>query len=487
MAAETSLRAGVVWSAGGRGLSAVANLAALIIYARLLGPEMFGLFALCQAAAVILHNGLFHWLESSILRFLPTAASGRGDLQRSLFFGYLISFTLLAGFLAVRLLDLKNGLLPAWVAGLILPAILMAAGEAIAAGTAEAQRATGGVRRFAGLVLLRSLGALVLATVSIQEFGPTVTAAVYGHAAGCLIAGFVGLLIWPDTRKSPEAGESLPAIDGLREICRYGAPLSVSLLARLATQRVDRFVIAALLGVEAVGIYAVAYDLARRSIGVPLSLVNLVTYPRMAAAYDRGDKATVLELGRRNWLGLVLVGVPLAYGLMIVSFSAIPLIFGREFVGDVTVNIVALAALAILIEAIRSQHFDISLMLVRRTGELAVISLLTLVMAIVSVWFLTGWLGLSGAAAATCLTALMALALSVAVGWRELPMPVDGAQLLSVIILSAMMALGVAVFSLFVSGWFGLLGQIGVGAILFSIMALRRRSAGLSELTGWKI
>ncbi|MEQ9329137.1 MAG: lipopolysaccharide biosynthesis protein [Rhodospirillales bacterium] len=471
MAADRPLRSDAAWSVAGRGGAAIVNLAALAIYSRLLGPAEFGIFALVQASAIILHNGLFHWLEAAILRFVPASRSGGPDPMPALGRGYALAVVSLV---ALALLSpFVSGISAITIVG---PMLLMTLGEAASNGAAEFHRAAGRLRSYAVLVLLRATLSAGGGAILLLLHGQAAHHAVLGHAGGCLAVGLIGMM-W----RRPRLTARRPAL-ALRDIAGYGWPLSASLVARLAAQRLDRFIVAWLLGLEAAGIYALAFDFVRRAIGVPLAMVNLATYPRMSAAADRGDEAEITRLARLNWRGLALAGLPLAAGLAAISPVLLPVLFGAAFGGNDATAVAALAAAAILLEAARVQHFDLAFMLRRETLPLLAISLVTLAAAAAGCIALAPAFGLPGAATAALLAATIALALSIVLGRRRLVMDAEMSRTVSIGIGALLMGCAVAALGSMLDGLPGALLGIGAGVAIVTIYAIVVPAPGLREL-----
>jgi O-antigen/teichoic acid export membrane protein len=471
MAVETSLRSDAAWSAGGRASAAIVNLAALAIYARLLGPEEFGIFALIQAAAVILHNGLFHWLEAGTLRFVSGRMSGGADPAPALARGYRLTILCIVALLAMAALLADPRILV-----LIISAVGMALGEAAANGAAEFHRAAGKLKGYGVLVLCRAVFATAGATTLVMLQAPEAVMAIAGHAAACLLVGVAGLALRPRAKVS-----HLPTLP-LGDLAAYGWPLSVSVIARLAAQRLDRFIVAFLLGLEAAGIYALAFDFARRAIGVPLAMVNLAIYPRMAAAMDAGDNVGVNRLARLNWRVLSLAGLPLAAGLAAISPVLLPVLFGDAFGGSQAAAVAALAALSILLEAIRVQHFDLAFMLRRDTAILWVVSMLLLVATAITVPLLAAPFGMAGAALAAPLAGTLTLALTVLSGRKRYPLACDLRQTAAVAAGAGMMAVAVLATTRLTDGIAAMVLGMAVGILVFGIFAMTVPATGLRDL-----
>lgn len=89
----------MAWLVGSRVLRAPVNIVIISLLAHIIGPKGVGLYALLQAAAVLLHAGLLHWLQA------PFVFLGRAERDRTGTFAATLSsrLPLLAGGLLVAL------------------------------------------------------------------------------------------------------------------------------------------------------------------------------------------------------------------------------------------------------------------------------------------------------------------------------------------------------------------------------------------------
>lgn len=277
---------------GSRILRAPLNLVIVALLARTLGPEGVGLYALVQAAAVMLHAGCLHWLQAPFVFF------GRPEWQRT--GGFAATFAARLPLLALGAL-LAGSLLAAdpgqWLerlfrlpeeSFLLVPLALfgiwlMAEGQSLC-------EITGSLRSLALAPVVSDcliIAALVLVWVGRVPVSSAADALllVYGIPAlcwGCLVA----LVLGRDGSWSPGAVPS----GRLREIVAYGWPLVPGLLIAWVFEWSAPLVLEHLLGKHEVGVYQVAFRISQAilALTVPLGSVLL---PRLLSQQQHDPDA----------------------------------------------------------------------------------------------------------------------------------------------------------------------------------------------------
>jgi len=158
-----------------------------------------------------------------------------------------------------------------------------------------------------------------------------------------------------------------------------------------------------------------------------LMVINVVTYPAMTQAWSKEDAAETTRLAELNWLGMLMIGLPSAIGLIVIAPDALAILFGAEFATEPAPLIASIAVFTMLVEAIKLYHLDIAFMLRRDNRDQIII---------------TGWgflvnvagcalfIPVFGSVAAACIALATGLFLAV-LAWhrgqrfREMPMPVS--------------------------------------------------------------
>jgi len=235
------------------------------------------------------------------------------------------------------------------VRGIALAAVIYAAAPALAAifGTGENGAA---FRWCAAIMLVRSLAHLQVAQAQRDfNYGP--------QAATMLTARFVALAVvfpavalWPDYRAM---GASL-IVDAavyaamshglarsryslvigdrriLRELLSYGLPLTFNGMLWAANSQADRAIVSHWIGLEALALYAVIFNLATVPVTVIYSILNLLGMSLLARTHEAA------ELRAKAYLALIWVhavaAAAFAVGTAALLDLLVPLIYGKSYV-----------------------------------------------------------------------------------------------------------------------------------------------------------
>jgi O-antigen/teichoic acid export membrane protein len=258
---------------------------------------------------------------------------------------------------------LRIGLVPVAVASVAVAVVLWFAAPApldslalflpLAALSDAALAATRGYRELRPTLLLERLarpgmqvltiGALAVATVSTP--GPYAAAWVAPFLPVALLAGYALRRAYvsvpaPARRPGHKTYLALRA-----QFWRYTGPRSIASVAQLALQRVDVLLVAALGGLTAAGVYAVAGrfvvlgQLANQGISQSIQ-------PRLAEALSTGDRLTANHLYQTATGWLVLVTWPLH--LMVITYAPVYLgLFGDGYRAGGPVVVVLASAMLV--------------------------------------------------------------------------------------------------------------------------------------------
>jgi hypothetical protein len=105
----------------------------------------------------------------------------------------------------------------------------------------------------------------------------------------------------------------------LREYAGYGLPVALSLILALVISSTDRFLLAAFLDEEAVGVYHAGYSLANRTLDVMFIWLGMAGGPAMVQALERGGRTALAETAREQSSFMVLLTLPAAVGVALVA------------------------------------------------------------------------------------------------------------------------------------------------------------------------
>jgi O-antigen/teichoic acid export membrane protein len=403
-------RHGILYFAArvGVGLFAMATLATLT---RLLGPADYGVYALATTVATITAAILFQWLNVAAGRFYASYRDRPAVLLGATRIGFARAAVLAA--VAGALLALIG-----WPASAAMNVAVLIATLSIGRFNFLLQLANsrGAPMAFAVLSWVRALAGLAAAAVLVTLGGGPI-GAVLGFAAGYLLA----ILAQPRPfgAVQPEGSNDARALSS--KLLRYGLPLALTFVGTLAVDFADRFLIAGLLDMEAVGPYSAAYDLTNQVIGAITNVLFLSAFPAVVLAYEKSPESAerlLLKLGR----SFLLVALPAAVGFASLAADIAAVLLGPAFRAD-AIRVIPVLAGAVWIAGFKSFYLDLVFQLRQATRNQAYLAAGMMAMNVVlNVIFLRRFGTVAAAWATLAAFAAGALASHV-IGRRYLRLP----------------------------------------------------------------
>jgi O-antigen/teichoic acid export membrane protein len=395
--------------AGGFGLLAV------MIYTRLLEPQAYGLYALLISAVFALFEILFRWICASTVRFLPSASHARSPVLGAAIGGYAI----IAAFVVLATLALLlTGATPLTPRLLLLSAAVLlahAAGEVMLA-VVQARQRPG---LYSVLVASRAAGIVGIGTLMLLlGYG------VEGLLIGFLLANAAPILVLV-VRHAGDLLASRCEPARLRTFAAFGLPIAIVGISGTCIAISDRYVIAALLGVDAAGFYAAPYDLAFRSLNMVMLGCFLALSPLVFRSFDSdGEGVARQHLISQAQLHLM-AGLPLAFLLGLGAPVVSRVAFGDDFRATADELMPWFAAAAFL-QGLQAFYISYLFTIYRRTLANAAICVGAALVNLGLNFLLVPSVGLVGAAIATLISYGLVIAASVigARRWMTLPWPV---------------------------------------------------------------
>lgn len=410
-----------------RGLPGAIACLAIPLFTRFLQPADYGRYALTLATVSLLNALMFQGLRLSLVRYLP---AGAAEALKSTF----ITFTVLAlGVLG--LCAALASLLPAarpWRPVLFQGWILLAMSASFEL-CCEYSRAMIRPWNYMGLQLTRSVGmvglGIVLVWLGAGWHGP-----LFGLSGGMAVA--VAYSYWKDWRHVRfRIDRAL-----LARICAYGLPLSLTVGLGVLIGTSDRFLIAALLGESAAGLYSVAANLANQTLMLVMIAVYLAVFPHAVRAWEEGGAAAAAVEMRYNILLLMALGLPCVVGMIVLTPGIAHCLLGRSF-RQAAAGIIPLVAVGTFLCGLKACHFDAALQLPHRTSHQVWIALVTAVANVAINLVAIRMAGINGAAAGSALAYAIAVGLTVLWGRRYIVLPFPGRAALQVTLASGVMAM----------------------------------------------
>jgi O-antigen/teichoic acid export membrane protein len=402
----------IAWYLADRGLASGFNLLAIVAYTRLLTSEEFGRYALVIAGVGLANAVAFQWLCLGVLRFLPLQERPRRVFLSTVAASFLALVGLsglgAVGGLAVtddpilrRLLILATVLL--WVQALFELHLHLARSQLLP-------------RRYAAMSSAKALLAAGLG-MSFAWFGFGASGLLLG-----LILGMLAVVIYPTVRGNRQFRLRSSDAAVAWQLVGYGAPLVATFALQFVVASSDRFLIGWLLSEDAVGRYAVSYDLADQSIRMLMMIVNLAAYPlAVRALQEFGPEAARRQLGLQLNL-LLLVALPATVGLALIAENVAGTVIGQAFRQEAAA-LLRLVAWATLLSGLQAYYANLSFQLGQRTMfQVWIAAAAAAVNFSLNLWWIP-LLGVAGAAYATMVAYAIALVASLACGTRVFRLP----------------------------------------------------------------
>ncbi|MDD3579948.1 MAG: flippase [Desulfobacca sp.] len=189
---------------------------------------------------------------------------------------------------------------------------------------------------------------------------------------------------------------SRPHLDDIKRLLGFGGWLTVSNIISPVMVYMDRFLIGALLTMQAVAYYVTPYEIVAKLWIIPQSLVPVLFSAFSAYAIEQKDKLVSLQHRGVKYTFLVLT--PITVGVIIFARPFLGLWLGPEF-AQVSTPILQLLAVGVLINSIAHIPYS-AIQALGRPDLTAKLHLLELPVYLAVLWFAIHTLGLIGVALA---------------------------------------------------------------------------------------
>lgn len=447
-------------------LQAAVTLGAVMVFSRLLAPGEYGYYALATTVALWVQTLLFYWLQTGITRFHDSAvAAGRLPRLLATVFAVAIPIAALAGCLGLIVAQFSP------YRALILAGLAALLPRALFAIALEFHRAAHRVRRYAWLEGVQYVLGLLLGIGFAVGFG-------WGALAPLLGLGLANLIVLLADLPylARQADGWAWSWEELRALAGYGLPLTFSFLFGLVVAGSDRFFIAWLMDESAVGVYAVAYALADRTLTILFNWVGMAAVPLAFSALARGGEEAARHVMADTARNLILLALPCAAGLAAVAVPLAAVLVGADF-RAATAHIVPWIALAGLLNGAMVHYAAHAYLITQRTQALLATTLLAATTNVALNLLLIPRWGLDGAIAATIVAYAVGLAARLLQMRRRFPIPLALPDLLKGGVACALMGAVLGAIS-----WpptpAGLLAAIGSGVTCYAVAALALNVSG---------
>ncbi len=134
-------------------------------------------------------------------------------------------------------------------------------------------------------------------------------------------------------------GFSLPHFVHLKEYFKYSLPILPVRLSSWAVRSIDRYFIAAMVGLAAVGVYSASYAVAGL-LSLFMAPFSLILPPIVAELYDNRDDVTLNKTIFYSYKYVLFFSIPAAFGVFLIGDQILLLITSKEFVEPIITNFI---------------------------------------------------------------------------------------------------------------------------------------------------
>ena len=453
----------------GRIIPSAINFSLVALYTRLMGPDEYGKYASVVAAGIMGFNLGSMWLNMAALRLYA-----KNDDKKPLLWSLFVGFSAVIGIGIV-----VSAGIALWL-GTVEQAVLVVLGFLLFAGTAWFE-----------LNLHLMQARLEAMSYVVQNIARTALGGLIGGllawagwgAQGILIGTILGLVIpaipmtirqWRELevrRRHPEA---------MREVLEYGIPLSMSFAVQSVVNVTDRFLVLAINGTTALGLYAVGYDLADRIIRALSQPLGAASLPLAIARLEKEGPEGAREQCKQNLVVLLLLALPACLGLIAITPDLVDIVVGAEY-RESSKQIVPIIALTSIVMMLRGNYLDHAFHLGMQPRRQLVTSSIVAVTNFVFGFMLVHRYGAVGAAYGALLAYTLAFLISLFLGRKVFPLPLMPVEVLKITAAAVLMMLvarylqvpGGELVNLLVKTASGAVVYIGL-ILLFDVNGMRR-------------
>lgn len=389
--------------AAARSVPALVGFLSIVLYSRSLDAAEYGRYVVAVASSLLVSTLAFEWLRLSTMRLLPEYQA-RGE-----------SFLPVArGLFAVAAaVALSVGIAVTLALGTSLPALVatLAVLSAFVDLSAEVARASFDPLGYGLILTSRSVLGLSIG-LALVLMGAGGTGAILGLAFGALLTSIAALRVqWWRVRVLASLRD-----EGLHALT-FGAPVAVGLVLYYTVSVSDRLIVERIAGVASAGVYAVASDLPRQSLGTLLMVLSLGGLPLAIRRYHEAGIAGMQSQLAQNGELVLAVGLPAAAGLASMSGSIGEVVVGSHF-SKAVADLVPPLSVAVFLQGVKTFYVDHVFVVSKRVRLGLVASLASAAVSVTLNVVLVGRYGIEGAVVAALCAAAVGLIVSVVLAQR---------------------------------------------------------------------
>ncbi len=452
-------------------LVTVASIVSFPLFTRIFSVEEYGLMNLVSAALMFVVGVGKFGLQHSIVRMHGEVVAGRSKWTETQFHATVLWGMAGLGVLVTLVWVAFSQLVPAawWndarVRGLLLFTAVLTLVRIVDNGLINLMRAqlrSGAFAIYQVAVRYFGLGAIVVTLVFISR-------SLYGFYAATIITevlALVVLAVWLLRHHDVSPRGFSPGL--FRAMVVFGVPMLGFEVARIVLNVADRYLIQAMLGGEALGLYSAAYNMSEYVQMIAIASVGQAIVPMYVRLWEEKGEAETRRFLEDSLRYYLLLGMPIIAGLTAVGEDLLVLLASEKYragaaiIPWVMAGIVIQGGMVILGAGLYIHKHTVLIMVrvVAAAGLNIVLNLLLIPLY-----------GIVGAAVATLLSALVLAALTVLLTRDRLPLGVPWSSIVRYGLLSLAMYV-IVTQAPFGHGVVALAAKVLTGALSYGLLVL---------------
>ncbi|MDQ2052697.1 flippase [Natronolimnohabitans sp. A-GB9] len=266
-----------------------------------------------------------------------------------------------------------------------------------------------------------------------------------------------------------------------RRLVEYSIPLTGTQAAGRIDNQLDTVLVGFFLTPMAVSYYVVSKQIVT-FIERPASALGFTLGPTAAAESTAGNTGSLSRIYENALTNIFLLYVPAAAGLTLVAEPMIELLFGTEYLGAVPVlQILSIYAVLLSINLVISTALDY----LGRARIRAILKGITSIMNVGLNIILIPQLGVIGAAIATVITYSLYALGNTYIVYNEINLRLKVILIDIIQIFSITMVMAISVFSIldFITGWISMILVVGIGVTIYATLSVAIGLVDVKEVT----
>ena len=397
-------------------VQAVVGIGSLMIYSRLMTPFQFGHYVLALSSQFLGQWLIFGGFLMGTARWVPRAnrEGNRSELLATVYGSCLI---LMAFMMMISGLIEALRVIPKDAAVLIWVTVAYSLVRGFVLIGLEVHRNSLEIGRYSRLEIFQTIVGFLLGALFVTRSGGQPEAAILGVLVSNLLIVIIELpwlrraFRWRDFSKNM-----------LLSLWRYAAPMLIVSILFAGLTTMDGFLMARLLGPEAVAHYGAAVSLADRPLMMVFVWVGVTSSSVGFNVMENHNQEAAALVMKKAATTLVLLTWPMAVGIVVLAWPLASVLLGSG-ISDGVARLLPLVALMALLKGFMAHYFAQFFQLTQRPDTLATILVVTLILNVASNLLLIPDLGIEGAPISAIVSYGLGIGLSVFFARRYISVP----------------------------------------------------------------